>query len=310
MRRLLHVAMTRARKGLVLAWPEGGERSRPSPFYEEARAALRAGEELREEELFGPAEGLHSTFRMLRDELLDSVSSVGARLSEMRLDTYIDISQSVVRYLELLKVAALIEREREGQSLAQALPEVNELLLQEVTPDQRELFLSSALDDYLADTERDARRRAEVISRGGEQSLETFIPRRGDGLMLSASDIETYRLCPLKYKFARVFRIPQEPTINQRFGIVVHQVLERFHTGGGGGTLDDLMRLFEASWRRSGFGDSNDELQFRDKAVNALTRYWELDASRKAEPRWFERSFSFRLGQHLLSWRVYRAVQL
>ena len=38
--------------------------------------------------------------------------------------------------------------------------------------------------------------------------------------MLSASDIETYRLCPLKYKFARVFRIPQEPTINQRFGIV------------------------------------------------------------------------------------------
>jgi DNA helicase-2/ATP-dependent DNA helicase PcrA len=305
MRRLLHVAMTRARKGLVLAWPEGGERSRPSPFYEEARAALRAGEELREEELFGPAEGLHSTFRLLRDELLDSVSSVGGRLSEMRLDTYLDISQSVVRYLELLKVAALIEREREGQSLAQALPEVNELLLQEVTPEQRELFLTSALDDYLADTERDERRRAEAISRGGDQSLETFIPRRGDGLMLSASDIETYRLCPLKYKFARVFRIPQEPTINQRFGIVVHQVLERFHQGGGG-SLEDLMHLFEASWRRSGFGDSNDELQFRDKAIAALKRYWELDLSRDSEPVWFERSFAFKLGPHLLRGRVDR----
>jgi superfamily I DNA/RNA helicase/RecB family exonuclease len=305
MRRLLHVAMTRARKGLVLAWPEGGERSRPSPFYEEARSALRAGEELREEELFGPAEGLHSTFRLLRDELLDSVSSVGGRLSEMRLDTYLDISQSVVRYLELLKVAALIEREREGQSLAQALPEVNELLLQEVTPEQRELFLTSALDDYLADTERDERRRAEAISRGSDQSLETFIPRRGDGLMLSASDIETYRLCPLKYKFARVFRIPQEPTINQRFGIVVHQVLERFHQGGGG-SLEDLMHLFEASWRRSGFGDSNDELQFRDKAIAALRRYWELDLSRDSEPVWFERSFAFKLGPHLLRGRVDR----
>ena len=305
MRRLLHVAMTRARKGLVLAWDEGGERSRPSPFYEEARAALRAGEELHEEELFGPAEGLHSTFRMLRDELLDSVSSVGARLSEMRLDTYLDVSQSVVRYLELLKVAALIEREREGQSLAQALPEVNELLLQEVTPVERELFLNSALDDYLADTERDERRRAEAISGGGDQSLETFIPRRGDGLMLSASDIETYRLCPLKYKFARVFRIPQEPTINQRFGIVVHQVLERFHQAGGG-TLEDLMNLFEASWRRSGFGDSNDELQFREKAVAALRRYWELDLSRDSEPVWFERSFAFKLGPHLLRGRVDR----
>ena len=304
MRRHLYVAMTRARKGLALAWPEGGERSRPSSFYEEARAALRAGEELFEEELFGPAEGLHSTFRMLRDELLDTVSRVGARLSEMRLDTYLDVSQSVVRYLELLKVAALIEREREGQSLTQALPEVNDLLLQAVTSDQRELFLTSALDDYLVDAEQDERRRAAAIAEG-DQSLETFIPRRGDGLMLSASDIETYRVCPLKYKFARVFRIPQEPTINQRFGIVVHQVLERFH-GGGGGSLDDLMRLFEASWRRSGFGDSNDELQFRDKAIAALTRYWELDRERPAEPVWFERSFAFRLGPHLLRGRVDR----
>ncbi|MGZ4203140.1 MAG: RecB family exonuclease, partial [Thermoleophilaceae bacterium] len=299
--------MTRARKGLVLAWAEAGERARPSPFYEDARAALRAGEEVFEDELFGRGEGLHSTFRLLRDELLDNVSQVGGRLSDMRLDTYLDVDQSVVRYLELLKVAALIERERDGQSLAQALPEVNDLLLQAATHEQRELFLQSALDDYLMDAERDERRRAEVIS-GSDQSLETFIPRRGEGLMLSASDIETYRLCPLKYKFARVFRIPQEPTINQRFGIVVHQVLERFHAGGGG-SLDDLMRLFEASWRRSGFGDSNDELQFRDKAVASLRRYWELDRTREAKPKWFERSFSFKLGPHLLRGRVDRVDQ-
>ena len=129
MRRLLHVAMTRARKGLVLAWPEGGgmhngargpvgggATPRPSPFYEEAREALEAEEELYEEELFGPAEGLHSTFRIMRDELLDSVASAGSRLSEMRLDTYLDVDQAVARYLELIKVAALIERGREGQS--------------------------------------------------------------------------------------------------------------------------------------------------------------------------------------------------
>ena len=60
--------------------------------------------------------------------------------------------------------------------------------------------------------------------------------------MLSASDIDTYRTCPLKYKFARVFRIPQEPTIHQRFGILVHQVLERFHAlDGADGTLPELL---------------------------------------------------------------------
>jgi DNA helicase-2/ATP-dependent DNA helicase PcrA len=312
MRRLLHVAMTRARKGLVLSWPETGERgaaARPSPFLEEARAALGCEEHIVEEELFGPAEGLHSTFRMMRDELLDTVGQVAGRLGEMRLDTYQQVSQAVARYLELLKLAALIERAKEGQLVSEALGEVNELLLQGASPEQREVFMLSALDDYLLDSERDESRRREAIGTRPDDTLEPFIPRRGEGLALSASDIETYRLCPLKYKFARVFRIPQEPSINQRFGIVVHQVLERFHADGGG-SLEQLMHLFEAAWRRSGFGDSNDDLQFRERAVAALHRYWELDREREGEPVSFERSFSFRLGPHLLRGRVDRVDKL
>src|SRR5207237_7901052 len=128
------------------------------------------------------------------------------------------------------------------------------------TPGQREALERSALDDWLRDSERDFERRPAVADNGSEPSLDPFIPRRGEGLMLSASDIDTYRICPLKYKFARVFRIPQEPTINQRFGIVVHQVLERFHTSGEG-SLEDLMELFENAWRRGGFTDSNDDMQ-------------------------------------------------
>ena len=313
MRRLLHVAMTRARHGLVLSFAEGadpGAADRPSPFYEEARAALGAAEERFDERLFGPAEGLHATFRMMRDELLDTVSEIGGRLGEMRLDTYLDVSHGVARYLELLKLAALIERAKDGQPLSAAIPEVNDLLVQAATPEQRDLFATSALDDYLRDSERQG-------SGGGglgrasaaEPALEHFIPRRGDGLMLSASDIETYRLCPLKYKFARVFRIPEEPTINQRFGIAVHQVLERFHQSGGG-SLEYLMHLFESSWRRSGFGDSNDDLQFRERALAALRRYWQLAQDREGEPLWFERAFSFRLGAHLLRGRVDRVDRL
>ena len=301
--------MSRARTGLVLSWAETGERGRASAMYEDARAALGADEELREEELFGPAEGLHSTFRMMRDELLDTVSRVGERLGEMRLDTYLDVDQAVVRYLELVKLAALIERARQGQPVEQALPELNELLGQAATEEQRELFAASALDDYLRDTESDRQRRAEALAGPEDQSLETFIPRRGDGLMLSASDVETYRLCPLQYKFSRVFRIPQEPTINQRFGIVLHQVLERFHSAGGG-SLDDLMALFEAAWRRSGFGARTDDLQFREKAVAALRRYWELDRERQADPVWFERGFSFQLGPHVIRGRVDRVDRL
>jgi ATP-dependent DNA helicase UvrD/PcrA len=308
MRRLLHLALTRARKGLVLAWAEGGEQGanpRPSPFYEEAMAAVGVEEEVFEEELFGPAEGLHSTFRIMRDELLDTVARMGGRLGEMRLDTYLDVDQAVSRYLELIKVAALIERAKEGQSLDAALPALNEILLQCATPEQREILEQSGLDSWLRDTERDPAERPTAAQNGAEPSLDPFIPRRGRGLMLSASDIDTYRICPLKYKFARVFRIPQEPTIHQRFGIVLHQVLERFHSQGGG-SLEDLMELFHASWRRSGFGDSDDELQFRERAVAALESYWRHDRESDSEAVWFERSFAFRIGPHLLRGRVDR----
>ena len=308
MRKLLHLAMTRARKGLVLAWAEGAQQGaspRPSPFYEEAMAAVGVEEEVLEEELFGPAEGLHSTFRIMRDELLDTVARMGGRLGEMRLDTYLDVDQAVSRYLELIKVAALIERAKEGQSLETALPALNEILLQCATPEQREILEQSALDSWLRDTERDPAERPSADQNGAEPSLDPFIPRRGRGLMLSASDIDTYRICPLKYKFARVFRIPQEPTIHQRFGIVLHQVLERFH-GQGGGPLESLMELFHASWRRAGFGDSDDELQFRDRAVQALRSYWERDREADAEAVWFERSFAFKIGPHLLRGRVDR----
>ena len=231
MRRLLHVAMTRASRGLVLAYPAraaSGAAQPPSPFAEEARMAVDGAWEQLEEELFGPAEALHATFQALRDELLADVARVGKGLGDLRLDTDLDVTHAVVRYLELVKLAALIERPA-GQSVAEALAPVNERIAASVSPMQRDVLQTSTLDELLLDAERDDRARAAARAARSEPSLIAFLPRRGEGLALSASDIETYRACPLRYKFARVLRVPQEPTLNQRFGILVHQVLERYH---------------------------------------------------------------------------------
>jgi DNA helicase-2/ATP-dependent DNA helicase PcrA len=317
LRQALYLAITRTGTRAVLAYPSEGERGaplRPLPAIEAARAALGVVWEEKPEELFGPAETLHSTYRLLRDEVLESTMRVGGRLGELRLDTDLDVSHAVVRYLELLKLAALIERP-EDQSLAEAIQDVNTRILQAVTAEQREILTSSALDDYLLDAERDDRRRSQAIASRDEPSLELFLPKRGDGVLLSASDIDTYRTCPLKYKFARVFRIPQEPTIHQRFGILVHQVLERFHGREGAGRspaggLAELLGLLDAGWRRAGFGDSEEERQLRGKAAAALNRYWDRFRSQDSEPLWFERSFTFKLGPHLLRGRVDRVDRL
>jgi RecB family exonuclease len=147
-----------------------------------------------------------------------------------------------------------------------------------------------------------------------EPTLEAFLPRRSDGaLSLSASDLGLYLTCPLKYKFARVFGIPQEPTINQRFGILIHNVLERFHKEEGQkreGGQRYLMSLFESGWRRSGFGSSDDELQFRDRARDAMRLYWEKESASTSVPVWLERKFDFRIGEHHVRGRVDRVDRL
>jgi DNA helicase-2/ATP-dependent DNA helicase PcrA len=313
LRQALDYGIGRARERVVLAYPEASDRGgalAPARPIEELRRAAAAEWEDREEELFGPAETLHSTYRLLRDELLEGTIRAAGRLGELRFDTDIDVAHAVVRYLELLKLAALIARP-EGQSVDEALRDVNARILQAVTAEQREIFSSSSLDDYLLDAERDARRRAQAVAARDEPSLEPFLPTRGDGVVLSASDIDTYRTCPLKYKFARVFRIPQEPTVHQRFGIVVHQVLERFHAREGQPqSLPELLGLLDASWRRAGFGDSEEERQLRGKAEVSLERYFGRFETDEAEPMWFERAFTFKLGPHLLRGRVDRVDRL
>jgi DNA helicase-2/ATP-dependent DNA helicase PcrA len=307
-----------ARSGLVLSRLErtqGGEATRPSHFYEQALEAAAEGteEELHEEEMFGPAEGLHATYRALREQVLEASWRAGRELSEPRLDTAIDVNRAIARYLELLKLAALAQRPGE-ETTAEAIEAVNGLLRQVATPEQQAELDASALDAYLLDSERESGRRLELIAAREEPSLAAFLPKRGDGMLsLSASDLSLYLTCPLKYKFARVFGIPQEPTINQRFGILFHNVLESFHKEppeNPGEGLRVLNQLFESGWRRTGFGSSDDELQFRDRAREALRLYWERERESEGEPIWLEKKFDFKIGDHHVRGRVDRVDRL
>ena len=247
---------------------------------------------------------LEETFQLMREEVLESVARIGGRLGELRLDTELDISHGVVRYLELLKLAALLQRPA-GQDVAEALADINARLLSATTPTQREILQTSTLDETLAGDGEDRSRTGQPLDTRDEHSLGPFLPRKGVGLALSASDIETYRSCPLRYKFARVLRIPTEQTLHQRFGIAVHTVLERFHSDGGE-TLSQLLALLDSGWRKAGFGDSPRENELRELATTALARYHARLHGQDSQPVWFERSFAFRLGPHHLRGRVDR----
>jgi CRISPR/Cas system-associated exonuclease Cas4 (RecB family) len=253
-------------------------------------------------------ERLERTLQALREELAEGIGRIGDRLGELRLDTDLDISHGVVRYLELLKVSALIQRPP-GQDLAEALADINTRLLAAVTPLQREILQTSTLDQTLLAEPDDATTSRRPIVAREELSLEAFLPRRGAGVAMSASDIQTYRACPLRYKFARVLRIPVPQTVQQRFGIVIHQVLERYHSGSDQ-TLEAMLELLEQVWRRSALGETESDLMFMAKARDALCRYHARLVEHDGDPVWFERSFSFRVGPHHLRGRVDRVDRL
>ncbi len=269
---------------------------------------------------------LQTTLQTMREEVLRDVARIAGRLGELRLDTEVDVSHGVVRYLELLKLAALAERP-EGEAAPEALKDVNARLKTAMTPLQREIYESSPLDELLRGDRTEGAQRsgpgraqalaAQATAARDEPTLEAFLPRKGEGLVLSASDVETYRRCPLRYKFARVLKIPTEQTQSQRFGIVVHQVLERFHSAEGEregdaklGTLSELLDLLDTAWRRAGMGEGARERELRGKALRALTRYHERLREEPAQPLWFERSFAFDLGPHHVRGRVDRVDQL
>jgi DNA helicase-2/ATP-dependent DNA helicase PcrA len=291
----------------------------PRELAAELTAASEAAVLVGDGALESRAQTLQDAIELMREEVLGGAERIAGRLGELRLDTDLDISHGVVRYLELVKLNALADRPPE-QSLLDAIDDINQRLLAACTPLQREIFQSSALDQTLLASERgepDGQAPRPVVVPGAgdafarreEPSLLAFVPRRGDGLVLSASDIDTYRSCPLRYKYARVLKVPSPQTLHQRFGIAVHQALERYH-GSEHTTVGQMLEQFEACWRRGGFGDSARELELHGKARAALVLYHRHLEAHEAEPVWFERSFSFKLGPHHLRGRVDRVDRL
>jgi DNA helicase-2/ATP-dependent DNA helicase PcrA len=300
-RRLAHVAMTRARTQLVMSWFDAPAKSnKVSAFFEEARAALRADEEVLEEHDFETVDFVYGELEALRSEVLGSIEASGAALGEMRLDASAETPSDFARFAELIKLSALTHRLRHGQTVAEALPEVNAMLSGSMSPAQRSEFENSKLDLRLLASEESVDQLERTISAITPQ-LSNFIPVTGNRLRMSASAINTYERCPKMYEYQTILRIPTREQSHLRLGILVHNVLERFHRDAGAPPAnaeeaqERLGKLLEAAIASSGWGDSDDDRQLLERARTMLARYAESDFARPEGAVTTEASFSLQL---------------
>jgi RecB family exonuclease len=92
---------------------------------------------------------------------------------------------------------------------------------------------------------------------------------------LSYSSINTYELCPQKFKFQYEDRLPTSPSAALSFGDSLHRALHRFHDRPVpvAPSLEALLELLDAVWVSEGYGDASEERTYRDHAHQVLARY-------------------------------------
>jgi DNA helicase-2/ATP-dependent DNA helicase PcrA len=120
-----------------------------------------------------------------------------------------------------------------------------------------------------------------------------------DVLTISYSQIEDYRRCPLRYRFAHVLQIPVLPTPPLIYGDALHRAVHDHlarKREGVDQSVEDLERTFRATWLAEGFISPEHEAERFEAGLAALRRF-HADERGKPAPEMVEQRFSFMLGR-------------
>ena len=120
-----------------------------------------------------------------------------------------------------------------------------------------------------------------------------------DVLTVSYSQIDDYRRCPLRYRFAHVLQIPTLPTPPLIYGEALHRAVSDYLQKKREGlrpTFEDLERTFRATWLSEGFISPEHEAERFEAGLAALRRFHEQEKDAPA-PEMVEQRFSFMLGR-------------
>ena len=124
-----------------------------------------------------------------------------------------------------------------------------------------------------------------------------FKPAIPERINLSASAIDTFESCPLKFRLGRLDGIPQTARKPELvFGNIIHAVLQRFHEPGKELSEDRILRLLDEEWKKGEFDYTVREEKFREQGEEILSRYCNLTAANPPKVIKTEESFAFEIG--------------
>lgn len=121
---------------------------------------------------------------------------------------------------------------------------------------------------------------------------------------LSHSQLRTYSECPLQYAFQRLYRIPVTETPGYfEFGGVMHRAFEVYARGRREAVAaglpppgyEALRQAFDAAWQPRNFADAQAAEHYAKRAEPALRRFYDREVANLAEAVAFEAGFTLEL---------------
>lgn len=115
---------------------------------------------------------------------------------------------------------------------------------------------------------------------------------------LSYSAIDTYKICPLRYKYRYVLNVPTAPSHALSFGSTIHDTLRDYYSAKRFKDLDlqELLKIYEKNWHPLGYLDEKHrEMRFKE-GQKLLEGYYQRHQDDATKPLEIEKSFNIKLG--------------
>jgi len=121
-------------------------------------------------------------------------------------------------------------------------------------------------------------------------------------MRISYSALETYKTCPLKYKFQNIDRIKTPKSKEAVFGTILHSTLNFIHTPSMlPPTLEQALDYFSRNWNSDVFENELEERSAFSQGVQMIQDYYKKNDPAKSNIVDLESRFAIELGEHIVS---------
>jgi len=103
--------------------------------------------------------------------------------------------------------------------------------------------------------------------------------RAMDKMTLSASKIQTYETCPLRFKMEADWNLPSEPVPAMQFGNAVHTAMKAYYDAVLAGkklSREQFLNVFEEQLSISAFDDPHQKELYRAQGIDQLGEFYDL----------------------------------